>query len=567
MPNGTEPLPPPQDSRALDEMMEELKSEDLQYKKESDPKEVGQRVKIQTNNVSLEEQTELAVRALYQHNKPPRIFSRACMLSRVRYDERNTAIIESLDQFGVRYYLARSAFFVKTSYDEKTKEFHDTKISPPMDVTHDVMASCDHEFPQLLGLSETPIIKDNGDVWDSPGYDHSTMLYFSPSNGVKFPKVSDTPTSAEILVARNLLQEAIVDFPFVDEFSRANALAAMITPVLRPIIRGNIPMCVIGKPQAGTGASLLCEVISITATGQDMATINEQKTEEEWQKVITSILRNGRVLVTIDNVEGKLFAPALASLLTSSTYQGRILGRSEMITLPNRTVWIANGNNIMLGGDLPRRCYTVLMDAKSAQPWLRPVQFQHPDLRRWAKDNRGFLVNAILTLAKGWIQAGRPTPPDLPVLGSFEDWCTTVGGILHFAGVQGFLGNLNEMYQNMDQDNQQWESFLLAWYDVFKDRDVSVSDIYDHLKRENDSNETLYKESKLYPVLPDWLGDEFVKKNSFVRKLGKALSKKDGVCFASGVKLTKGSTKNRAVLWKVYLYDRSLYESYSGAQN
>jgi hypothetical protein len=119
------------------------------------------------------------------------------------------------------------------------------------------------------------------------------------------------------------------------------------------------------------------------------------------------------------------------------------------------------------------------------------------------------------------------------------------------------------MYQNMDQDNRQWEAFLLAWYEVFKDREVGVSDIYDHLKHENDSNETLYKESKLYPVLPDWLGDEFTKKNSFVRKLGNALAKKEGVCFASGVKLIRGSTKKRAVLWKVYQYDKALYESYS----
>jgi len=317
-------------------------------------------------------------------------------------------------------------------------------------------------------------------------------------------------------------------------------------------------MCVIDKPQAGTGASLLCDVISIIATGNEMATITEQKTEEEWQKVITSILRSGRVLITLDNVEGKLNAPTLAALITSTTYQGRILGKSEMVTFPNLTAWIANGNNVQLGGDLPRRCYSVKMDAKTSQPWLRKIQFKHPDLRRWVHENRGWIVASVLTLAKAWIKNNRPLPENLTVLGGFEDWCTVVGGVLDYAGIQGFLYNLEEMYENMDQDTVQWESFLLSWYECYRSKDVTVADIYQHLKTENDSTGTLYQDQKLYNALPDWLNDEFNRKNSFVRKLGKALSKKDGVCYSCGLKLVRGITKKRAVQWKVEVWDEEL---------
>lgn len=562
MQNRTEPLSPPQSDTSLEEMMAELKEEDLKYKQENDSDAPGRRMEIQVNNVPLDEQTEFALRALYSHNKPPRIFSRACDLSRVRYDERGVAIVETIDKHSLRYYLARCAYFIRLSADKKEPGvFHKTHIPPPMDVTYDVLASVDNEFPQLVALCQVPILRLDGSVTVVPGYDASTMLYFAPANGTKFPEIPHDPKPADILTAIDLIKEVIHDFPFVDEFSRTNAIAAMITPVLRPIISGCVPMCVVGKPQAGTGASLFCDAVSIIATGQEMPTITEQKTDEEWIKVITSILRSGQVLITVDNVEGKLRAPVLAALLTSTTFQGRTLGKTEIVTYPNRTVWIANGNNIQLGGDLPRRCYTVKMDAKSAQPWLRDVEYQHPNLRAWVRENRGWIVSAIITLAKAWIKAGRPLPENLRVLGSFEGWCETVGGILAFAGIDGFLGNLEEMYENMDQDTQQWEAFLLMWHECFGEREMGVSEIYDHLKRENDSTETLYQNQKLFAVIPDWLSDEFQRKTSFVRKLGKSLSKKDGVCFACGVKLVKGSTKKHAVMWKVVVWDQNLFNS------
>lgn len=564
MPNGSETLPPPQSDDVAspnDELFAGLLEEEreIEYKRSMDPDTPGQRIKIQINNVPLEEQTELAMSALYSFNRPPRIFSRACSLSRIRYDERNVPVVEALDKYSIRYYLARCAYFVKVSIDKKTNEWHETHFSPPMDVTYDVLASCESSFPQLVALCETPILHDDGSVAMQPGYDKTTMLYFAPTDGCQFPELPEEPSPGDVHTAVEQIKEVICDFPFVDDCSRANAIAAMITPILRPIIRGNVPMCVIDKPQAGTGASLLCDAIAIVATGQDMATITEQKTEEEWQKVITSILRSGRVLITVDNVEGKLNAPALASLLTAATHQGRILGKSEMATFPNRTVWIANGNNIQLGGDLPRRCYSVRMDAHSAQPWLRTVEYAHPDLRKWTRENRGWIVAAILTLARAWIRAGRPVPEDNPSLGSFEDWCAVVGGILHFSGIEGFLGNLDTMYENMDQDTAQWELFLLAWKECFNESEVSVADLYDHLKRETDSKEGLFKSQQLFESLPDWLSDDFQKKSSFVRRLGKALSKKDGVCFTCGLRLTRGSTKKRrAVLWKVEVWDQEL---------
>jgi hypothetical protein len=65
------------------------------------------------------------------------------------------------------------------------------------------------------------------------------------------------------------------------------------------------------------------------------------------------------------------------------------------------------------------------------------------------------------------------------------------------------------MYENMDQDTAQWELFLLAWKECFNESEVSVADLYDHLKRETDSKEGLFKSQQLFESLPDWLSDDF----------------------------------------------------------
>lgn len=538
-------------------------------KKADDEYEIG-RKKIQTNNRSLDEITDETLRSMIVDNKKkPHIFVRARQLSRVGYNENGIPLIERMDEHKIRHCIARCANFVRCSYNEKKSEWVETYIPPPMDIVHDIASLNEQPFPILQGISETPIIREDGSIIETPGYDKETKLYFAPSNGCMFEPVPPDPSTAEVIEAVDLLQEVLCDFPFVKEppdapnASRTNALAAMMSPILRPIIPGCIPMAIIDKPQAGTGASLLCDTISLIATGQEMATITEAKSEEEWQKIITSMLREGRVLVTIDNVEGKLYAPSLASLLTATTWQGRILGRSEMVTFPNSSVWIANGNNIKLGGDLQRRCYWSRMDAESAEPWLLNKEYKHPHLRKWARDNRGRIVSAILTITKAWILAGRPMPENPKTLGGFEGWTDTMNGIFFYCGIPDFLGNLEMMYRDLDQDTSQWQAFFVGWFSIFGTSEKTVADIYHHLKLENDSKEQLSTgDNRLFDVIPDWLAGEFERKATFTRRLGAALSKHDGMRYRNGLVIRRSGTKQHAVRWQVDVWDKSVWEQY-----
>ena len=152
----------------------------------------------------------------------------------------------------------------------------------------------------------------------------------------------------------------------------------MITPLLRHAIGGNVPLAVVNAPQPGTGKTLLCKAVSLIAVGNVDTLTTAPNNSEEWRKKITSVLSRGSLIIILDNIDGRLTSDDLAAALTTETWSDRLLGHNKIVTLPQRSVWIGNGNNITVGGDLPRRSYMINLDAKSSRPWLRD-DFQHQD--------------------------------------------------------------------------------------------------------------------------------------------------------------------------------------------
>ena len=47
----------------------------------------------------------------------------------------------------------------------------------------------------------------------------------------------------------------------------------------------------------------------------------------------------------------------------------------------------------------------------------------------------------------------------------YRQWTTTVGGILEHAGIEGFLGNTDEVRERLDLEAAEWVPFLAEWRD------------------------------------------------------------------------------------------------------
>lgn len=497
-------------------------------------------------------QMEKTLAALHVKNDPPVLFVRAGQMVRIISDERRYPAIDPVTEVSLRTKLYECVDFIRLRPD-KDGNLIKKRVRPSIDCLRDIMASRGWVdlLPPLVGLTNTPLIHLDGDIISQEGYDSKTALYYQPEHDLQIPPIPLEPNQKDVAKAVKILWEPFKEFKFVDIADGTHILSGLISIVCRNLIDGNVPMLVIDKPTPGTGASLISQIIGLISEGRDPHTTTQPKTEDEWRKQILSFLGAGRPSIVVDNIEGRLKSPSLAALLTTREYSDRKLGTSDNMTLHHHIVWIGNGNNVSLGGDLPRRVYWSRMDSESVRPWTDDKKYEHPDIRKWTSDHRGEIIAAILTLSRAWIQAKRPKPDNtIPKLGGFEAWRDVVGGILCNAGIPGFLGNIQKMYEISDTEVPQWDRFFEAWFHRFGDGGITTKDLQNEIMCSYEikiENETL----TLRDVLPDQFLDIYDKSGSFSRMMGHALSKRRDRRYPSGYKITQDGEIRRAMRWKV----------------
>jgi len=349
-------------------------------------------------------------------------------------------------------------------------------VSPPLSLAENVLAQTTWDLPPLAGIARAPILRHDGTICTEPGYDPVSRLVYCPDPGLTLAPIPSYPTTDEVQACVDILLDVIGEFPFVDEASRANALAILFTLLMRPVLTGHVPLAIVDAPVQGTGKSLLVTALATIAVGNvAVESIPTRENDEEWRKKITSILLTASPFVHLDNIPDNttINSPSLAATLTTSEWSDRILGRSEIIRLPARCVWAATGNNLRVTGDLPRRSYSVRLDANVQCPWKR-TKFKIKDLKSYVPEHRGNLLSAALTIIRAWYTNGKPMA-EVPTLGSFEQWASTVGSVLAFAGVNGFLSNLDKTQVVQDDETTQWTAFFDAWWDRFGDEEVTAN--------------------------------------------------------------------------------------------
>lgn len=494
--------------------------------------------RIAVGNRQMRTVSDDIVAVLQETNDPPRLLVRGGQLVRIREDENGRPFIELLDEARLLGLANRVADFVAVD-----KQGRSHAAAGPHQVLRDVLVRGDWPYPPLVGLTGCPVVRTDGCIVTTPGYDPVTRLVYVPQGGLVMRPVGLEPRPEEITAAVGRIDELLVDFPFDGPASRANMIALLILPLLRPAIDGPVPLALIDATSFGTGKSLLCEILALLATGHPAAMTTVPASEDEMRKRITAMLLAGSEFVFIDNIVGQLRSESLAAAITATSWKDRLLGRSEMLELPQRAIWVATGNNIQVRGDLPRRCYWVRLDARIARPWLRDG-FRHPSLTAWVIAQRGHLLHALLTLCRAWWAAGCPSDGIAP-LGTFEDWTRTVGGVLQTAGVSGFLGNLDHMYEEVDAEGDQWEAFLEVWSETFAEA-VTTAEVRNVL-----DNST----SDLFKVMPDDVGAalEGWASGSTVR-LSKVLTAHVGQRFGpSNLRLERaaGDRRRKLARWRV----------------
>lgn len=519
-------------------------------REDAGPTDSEQREIIVTNR-HMQDITAESLPELVAYNNPPKIFVKAGYLVQIAVDEKEITRIEILGESALKSSLSRCARYMRVANEEGDLAATDA----PGKVVKDVMAL--PNWPGILpivGLISSPVVRPDGSIIDQPGHDAATGLFYTGDAGMALT-VPDSPTQEEaVKAAAYILTEVFGDFPFREQASRANTLAALLTTLTLPLIGGNIPLGLFDKPQAGTGASLLTEIIAELVTGEKANMQTAPDNDEEWRKAITAVLMQGPQIVVIDNVTSALKSSKLSQMLTARTWSDRMLGQTKMLNLLQTAAWFATGNNIQLGGDIARRAYWIRVDALLARPWLRGG-FRHPDILVWVEEHRSELLSMLLTMVRAWIVAGKPEGI-APKIGSFEKWSQVIGGILTYAGVEGFLGNAAELYDSADQDIAQWDLFLDEWQKLHRDDKITSG----MLKIELTDIQPIYK--SFQSEMPEEIIKATDKSTRGAVGLGKALSRHVDQVFPSGRKLTvEVDSHTKGKNWSVTTIKRSAVDA------
>lgn len=349
-----------------------------------------------------------------------------------------------------------------TYRQRKVKDkWEDEEYTPPADVLAAVLSRTEWPgVPPLHGIVGAPILRQDGTLLQAPGYDRATGLYLAATTPM--PPAPEVPTREQVAASDEFIfGRFLVDFPWVADADLANAVALMVTPILRRYARSLAPFGLVTATMPGSGKTILTAATGLVY-GQSVLTWTHS--EEELRKAITAVLAKPVGAVVFDNIEeGAVIRSAtLAQLLTTPTWSDRKLGSSVTLERTNDRVWMATGNNLSVGGDMPSRTVLVRLDPKMPKPEER-TGFAIPDLSQWilSPDNQRDLLWHLLVLVMDWCAAGAPKATG-HVMRQFTPWAQTVGGFLAHHGIGGFLANADDI-RSEDVDDAEWTAFLTKW--------------------------------------------------------------------------------------------------------
>lgn len=358
----------------------------------------------------------------------------------------------------------------------------EVEAAPTVQVCRDVLDSC--QWPgadPLAGVITYPVLRPDGSILQTPGYDRGTGLYHAPA--LELDTIPAAPNEALVGAAREFIFETILgDFPWVDKADKANYLALLISPLIRTMLGCLTPLGAITATAAGTGKTLLAGDIPAALYGLTSRPWVDQ--DEEIRKAMSTVLLTStKPIILFDNIpeHQSVHSATMAKMITSAQWDDRLLGENRGIEGINDRLWLVTGNSMTFGGDMPSRTVLVRLDAEMARPDLRdPREFRIGNLQAWLAEgaqghaNAAELLRHLLILLADWSAAGRPEADY--VMRQFSPWARTAGGFLEHHGIHGFLANRSAL-DAVDDETTQWLAFCHQWHLTMNDTWKTPSEI------------------------------------------------------------------------------------------
>lgn len=332
-------------------------------------------------------------------------------------------------------------------------------------------------FRELRGVVDVPVIRRDGSVLNTDGWDKESRLVVRVGNAFADCGLGDgeivTDKEADRALAQ--LMHPFRAFPLEGAESKGALLAALLTAVVRPALP-TAPAFALDAPAAGSGKTLLGQCLMALAGGGTLYAPLPVRQEDEVAKVLLSVLTDKPKAALFDNQIGLLDSASLAAVLTSAEYSGRILGQTKQVQIDTGLMVLFSGNNMTIVGDMTRRVLRVRIDPECEMPAMR--EFDFDPLQEVVRNRRDMVVSALKLIR--WAMQRREGAGKGRI-GSFEVWDEIVGQTVAAVAEDGYMDPKEILMATREADPRLEVTAMLmnALRDVFGSCWFTAADIMD----------------------------------------------------------------------------------------
>jgi hypothetical protein len=195
------------------------------------------------------------------------------------------------------------------------------------------------------------------------------------------------------------------------------------------------------------------------------------------EKRLAAKLVESAPAILVDNVNGVALKSAmLASVITESPAEIRILGKTQMTKLNSTALFFVTGNGLQISEDLARRFIEVRFDAGTEDPEARPFD---GDIVTEVLERRADLLAAALTIWR-WGRVDASLARGKP-LGGFEKWSQWVGDPLRALGCQDPVERISEAKASDPRRQRTSEIFHILW-ERHGDHPVFIKELHEDVR-------------------------------------------------------------------------------------
>jgi hypothetical protein len=345
-------------------------------------------------------------------------------VSETRLPALGQLLITPLSEMELAELIERHIEFV----DEEGRPVH---LQSPL-VRH-YMKRDDDVLPIVTSVAQLPIILHDGTVLTGRGLDRHYGIYFHVPSELEalLPRRGECAGLVVARAMRSLTDDWLCDVA-ADYEGKCIIIACALTVLERALLPQR-PAFFVTAGQRGGGKTTTIHMISMAALGLPASAAAWSPSEEERRKALFAYLEAGLPMLVWDNLaRGTVIScPSIEKSLTTEFYSDRILGASEIKTVPAYTVQIFTGNNIAPRGDLASRSLIVRLAVDRPDPENR--EFRRPDPVAWTDDHRGRILQALYTLLIGNPRRSQPKSARSPAPTRFKEWWEMVGSAVEHA--------------------------------------------------------------------------------------------------------------------------------------